>query len=156
MRKLKPSGLPFVLHTLPILMLLHADYVIVLIEACYREPSLLHVPKGQLIQLVQAKYYSNVLFSMEQHVCSLGLITYFEKHFDSTLKDTVSAFKAARYFSPVRMNNIQPNADALNSLKAFPFLNSQVVLEGLKGELSSYLAMVSDIDADIEILRWWQ
>ena len=43
-----------------------------------------------------------------------------------------------------------------NSLKAFPFLNSQVVLEGLKGELSSYLAMVSDIDADIEILRWWQ
>ena len=43
-----------------------------------------------------------------------------------------------------------------NSLKAFPFLNSRVVLEGLKGELSSYLAMVPDIDADIEILRWWQ
>ena len=41
-------------------------------------------------------------------------------------------------------------------LLAFPFLNSQAVLEGLKGEFTSYLAKVSDIDTDIEILQWWQ
>ena len=42
-------------------------------------------------------------------------LDYFEKHFNSSLKDTLSAFKAARYFSPLKMNNIQPNMQLMHS-----------------------------------------
>ena len=41
-------------------ILLHADYLIVLIEVCCKGPSLLHVLKDQL----QAKPYNNVLFTI--------------------------------------------------------------------------------------------
>ena len=82
-------------------------------------------------------------------------LDYFEKQFNST-QGTLSAFKAARYFSPQKINDIQPNAAAIDSLKAFPFLNSEAILDGLKGELSSYLAKVSDIDSSIDILQWWR
>jgi len=82
-------------------------------------------------------------------------LDYFEKHFNSS-QDTLSAFKAARYFSPQKINDIQPNADAINALKSFPFLNSKTILDGLKGELPSYLAKVSDIDPSIDILQWWK
>ena len=81
MRKLKPSRLPFVLHTLPILMLLHAYYVIVLTEACCREPSLLHVSKGQLCN---STCISQVL---QQNIIQYGTaclqpgLNYFEMHF---------------------------------------------------------------------------
>jgi len=82
-------------------------------------------------------------------------LDYFEKHFNSS-QGTLLAFKAARYFSPQKINDIQPNAAAIDSLKAFPFLNSESILDGLKGKLASYLAKVSDIDSSIDILQWWR
>ena len=81
-------------------------------------------------------------------------LNYFEKHFNSS-QDTLSAFKAAHYFSPQKINDIQPDADAINALKSFSFLNSKTVLDGLKEELPSYLAKVTDIDPSIDILQWW-
>ena len=82
-------------------------------------------------------------------------LDYFNKIFYSKLKDTLLAFKAARYFSPQQMKDIQPDAEAINSVKAFPFLDSQTVLNGLKQELPSYLAKVVDLDPAIDILQWW-
>ena len=81
-------------------------------------------------------------------------LDYFNKIFDSNLKDIFLAFKAARYFSPQRLKDIQPDAEAINSVKAFPFLDSQTVLNGLKQELPSYLAKVCDLDPEIYILQW--
>ena len=66
-------------------------------------------------------------------------LDYFNKMFDSNLKDTLMAFKAARYFSPLRLKDIQPDAQALNSVKAFPFLDSETIMDGLKQELRSFL-----------------
>ena len=100
--------------------------------------------------------------SLQQRIVQYGTacvqpgLDYFERHFNSSLKDALSAFKAARYFSPLKMNNIQPNAEAIDALKAFPFLNSQAILDGLKGELPSYLSKVSDIDPSIDIIHWWK
>ena len=100
--------------------------------------------------------------SLQQRIVQHGTacvqlrLDYFERHFNSSLKDALSAFKAARYFSPLQMNNIQPNAEAIDALKAFPFLNSQAILDGLIGELSSYLSKVSDIDPNIDIIHWWK
>ena len=82
-------------------------------------------------------------------------LDYFNKMFDSNLKDSLLAFKAARYFSPQRLKDIQPDAEAVNTVKAFPFLNSQAVLDGLKQELPIYLAKVIDLDPEIDILQWW-
>ena len=52
-------------------------------------------------------------------------------------------------------SQIQPDADAINALKSFPFLNSKTILDGLKEELPSYFAKVTDIDPSIDILQWW-
>lgn len=52
--------------------------------------------------------------------------------------------------------NIQPNAEAINGVKPFPFLDPQVVLNGLKEGLPSYVAKVCDLDPDIDILLRWQ
>ena len=82
-------------------------------------------------------------------------LDYFNKMFDSNLKDTLMAFKAARYFSPLRLKDIQPDAQALNSVKAFPFLDSETIMDGLKQELPSYQAKVMDLDPAIDILQWW-
>ena len=80
-------------------------------------------------------------------------LNYFNKIFDSNLKDVLLAFKAARYFSPQQLKDIQPDAEAINSVKAFPFLDSQTVLNGLKQELPSHLAKVCDLDPEIDILQ---
>ena len=40
--------------------------------------------------------------------------------------------------------------------KAFPLLNSQAILDGLKGELPSYISKVSEFDPSIDILHWWK
>jgi len=71
--------------------------------------------------------------SLQQNIIQYAIacvhfFDYFNKMFDSNLKDTLMAFKAARYFSPLRLKNIQPDAQALNSVKAFPFLDSQMNL----------------------------
>ena len=51
-------------------------------------------------------------------------LDYFNKIFDSNLKDTPLAFKAARYFSPQWLKDIELDAEAINSVEAFPFLDS--------------------------------
>jgi len=86
--------------------------------------------------------------------CVQPRLDYFENHFNST-QGTLLAFKAACYFSPQKINDIQPNAAAIDSLKEFPFLDSENILDGFKGELPSYLAKVSDIDSSIDIFQWW-
>ena len=82
-------------------------------------------------------------------------LDYFEKQFNPS-QEALSAFKAARFFSPHKMNDIHPNPDAINALASFPFLNSEEILDGLKGELPSYQAKVSDVDPSIDNLQWWK
>jgi len=47
-------------------------------------------------------------------------LDYFQARFNST-QSVLSAFKAARYFSPQKINEIQPDAGAINSLRLFLF-----------------------------------
>ena len=67
--------------------------------------------------------------TLEQRIIQYGTscvqpgLDYFKKRFNST-QGVLSPFKAARYFSSQKINDIQPDAAAINSLKAFPFLNS--------------------------------
>ena len=83
-------------------------------------------------------------------------IDYFNHQLTSTLQRPLAALKAARYFSPQKMHEMQPSASSLESLKAFPFFDSQEELETLKAELPAYLAKAADVDSSIDPLQWWQ
>ena len=84
------------------------------------------------------------------------------KHFLITIQNKlgndsqlpVAAFKAARLFSPFKVNEIQPTAKDVDDLVAFPFLVGKIDL--LKAELPAYLALAADVNADVNILEWWK
>ena len=45
---------------------------------------------------------------------------------------------------------------AVDSLQAFPFLSSPLVLTSLKQELPTYLAKAADTSDEVEPLTWWK
>ena len=75
---------------------------------------------------------------------------------NSSLKDALSVFKVARYFSPKKIHAIQPDANAIDALHVFPFLEVPTDIKGLKEELPTYLAKVIDLDPKVECLDWWK
>ena len=68
---------------------------------------------------------------------------YFHHQLGSSLKGPLQAFKAARLFSPHKLHIMQPDATAVDSLSAFPFLVDAT--SGLKAELPTYLAKAADV-----------
>ena len=83
-------------------------------------------------------------------------MAYFQQQLHSSLKHSLAAFKAARLFSPQKVNLIQPNAAAVGDLAVFPFLNNQAILNDLKAELPLYLAKAADTDSSVDALEWWK
>ena len=81
-------------------------------------------------------------------------IEYFNQHLGDDLKMPMKIFKAARFFSPLKMNEIQPTAADIDCLKVFPFLTTAIEL--LQRELPTYLAKATDVSTEIEIWKWWQ
>lgn len=67
-------------------------------------------------------------------------LQYFKDKFSEEMRGSVEAFKAARLFLPQKVVELRPDVVAVDSLKAFPFLNKPAVLFNLKSELPNYLA----------------
>ena len=82
-------------------------------------------------------------------------IDYFNHQLTTTLQRSLTVFKAARLFSPQKMQDMQPNASSIDSLSAFPFFDGED-LGRLKSELPVYLGKAVDLDASIDPLQWWQ
>ena len=59
---------------------------------------------------------------------------YFKEKFDNELKAPLVAYKAARYFSPTKLNELKPSGIDIDSLRAFTFLDSTPIIDGLKAE----------------------
>ena len=57
---------------------------------------------------------------------------YFYLKLNNDLKPVLHAFKAARLFSPFKFHELKPSATDIDCLKAFPLLNSQETIDGLK------------------------
>jgi hypothetical protein len=139
---------------------LEGDGLLALIA--YREISKLHsIVSSQLYPnvLAVAKHESRGDASNEQLLiryaknCVRPAYDYFQEKFDYSsgdLKDLVLAFKAARFFSPVKMNEIQPTPVDIEALKAFPFIDD---VTGLKAELPAYLSASEDVSASIDISK---
>ena len=77
--------------------------------------------------------------------CVEPAITWFLRKFNVDLYDVVVAFKAARLFCPVRIQWLKPTNALVESLRAFPFLDSDTTIDGLKAELPAYLAAAEDV-----------
>ena len=83
-------------------------------------------------------------------------LDYFEQQLQTSLKAPLSAFKAARMFSPSKVTSLNPSASELDSLLAFPFFSATSDLEGLKGELATYLATAEGVDVTLDPVEWWR
>ena len=92
---------------------------------------------GSPVTLQQWVEYANT--------CIKPGLQYFLDKFSQELSGSVAAFKAARLFLPQKVVELKPDATAVDSLKAFPFLNMASILANLKSELPSYLAKAADI-----------
>ena len=81
-------------------------------------------------------------------------INYFYEALNGPLQSCIKAFQAARLFSPSKVHEINPSANEVDSLKAFPFFND-ISMIGLKEELPTYLSKAIDVSADYDPIQWW-
>ena len=83
-------------------------------------------------------------------------LDYFLARFNQDLSESVAAFKAARLCIPQKITEMQPDANAIDALSAFPFLNDTSTLSNLKTELPDYLVKAADASAEMAPLDWWE
>ena len=133
--------------------------------SCYEE-------LGKLLQGIRIAHFPNVariakLLSQGQaHVaqqymqyassCVKPGFDYIQSKYHGDLQAAVAVFKAARLFNPHRVVDLQPDLNAIDSVAAFPFLNSSDILSNLRAELPQYLARATDISQQTESVDWWQ
>ena len=80
---------------------------------------------------------------------------YFESKFEGELEPAVLLFKAARYFDPCKIVELKPTCCDLDSLRAFPCLDKDSIIDRLKYELPQYMAKAADVDPTISKIDWW-
>ena len=61
--------------------------------------------------------------------CVEPAITWFQRKFNVDLYDLLMAFKTARLFCPVSVQWLRPTDASVESLRAFPFLDSDVTYQ---------------------------
>ena len=81
-------------------------------------------------------------------------VTYYFNQLATSMKEPHEAFKAARLFSPAKVQQIRPIVSALDTLSVFPFLSSQI--PALKEEFLLYVAASEDIDPSYDPLQFWR
>ena len=74
---------------------------------------------------------------------------------DTSLIAQFKAFKAVRFFSPYKLTVLKPDAMDLESLRSFPFLDSEPLMSLLKAKLPAYLAKAG-VDPSIHPVKWWK
>lgn len=87
--------------------------------------------------------------------CVQGAQRYFLHKIEGDLGGLVEAFKVARLFCPQKVTEMQVTANSVDSLKVFPFLDKQEVIDGLKEVLPQYLAKAADVSSEIDPVDWW-
>ena len=85
--------------------------------------------------------------------CVQSGLDYFNEKFGDDTKSPLNAFKAARYFLPSKLNEIQPSASDIDLLRTIPFLSDQTTIENLKKELPIYLAKAADVALSMRMVE---
>ena len=111
-----------------------------------------------IIRLVAQNYSKQQLLAYSKQ-CIKPAYQYYSDCLQGCLKEPLAAFKAARLFVPQKVQEMLPDANSIDSLTAFPFLNCPSTLENLKQELPQYLALSQDFSPEYEsdgLLCWWK
>ncbi len=74
----------------------------------------------------------------------------------SDLEVAVSAFQYARFFDPAKINELKPTSNDIEHLCALPFLDNNIIINGLKAELTSYMAKADELTVNADKLNWWK
>ena len=84
-------------------------------------------------------------------------ITWFQRKFNVDLYGLLMAFKVARLFFPVSVQWLRPTDASVESFMAFPFLDSDAIINSLKAELLVYLAAAEDVNVlnEEQKVEWW-
>ena len=72
--------------------------------------------------------------------CILPGLNFYPYKFSVQFRDTVRAFKAARFCCPVQVQALRPTTASLEELRNFPFLNNDATIANLAQELPLYIA----------------
>ena len=88
--------------------------------------------------------------------CVKGGLDYFQEKFGNDSISPLNAFRAARYLSPSKVNEIQPSTSDIDSLCAIPFLNDPTIIADLRKELPVYLAKADSVSTTVDVLGWWK
>ena len=83
-------------------------------------------------------------------------LEYFKQKFGNDSTSPLNAFRAARYMSPSKMNEMQPSASDIDTLTAIPFLSDPTIIAILKKELPVYLAKADSACSTVNVLDWWK
>ena len=130
-----------------------------------------YVQIRRLFSAISLRHYPNVLTiakhmsagdaSCEQQLlayadsCVKPAYDYFKSKFENDLRPVLLAFKAARFFSPSKISELQPTSLMINDMQVFPFFDSDII-ENLKSELQAYLAAAEDVSGTIDTIWWWK
>ena len=116
-----------------------------------------------VVAVVKAEAKGNATLEQQlinySKACVQPAYDYFYLKFNNDLKPLLDAFKAAHLFSPSKFHELKPSAADIDCLKAFPFLNSQLTIDGLKFEIPTYMAASEDVSrlpTDINPVAWWK
>ena len=117
-----------------------------------------HYPNVEAVsqRIAQAHSYSKQQLLAYSKQCIQPAYQYYTDRIYGCLKEPLAAFKAARLFVPQRIQELQPDANTIDSLVAFPFLNNPTVLDHLKQELPQYIALTEDLSSEYNALLWWK
>ena len=79
-------------------------------------------------------------------------LDYFNQQLQSSLKDSLAAFKAAHLCNPYKLHQLNPDASSVDQLGSFPFVTSKEISD-LKEELPAYLAKCEDLHETCDKLQ---
>ena len=66
----------------------------------------------------------------------------------------VQAFKTTCYFVPSKMLELNPTSLDIDTPTAFPYLNVNSIIDGLKSELLAYFMATEDVSTGIDVIEW--
>lgn len=98
----------------------------------------------------------NQMLTAYAKTCVQPAYDYFEEKFSNDLAVTLSAFKYACYFDPVKIGELKPSAADLDNLKVFTFLAGDGQIDGLKAELPRYMALADGVSTVVNKIEWWR
>ena len=73
-------------------------------------------------------------------------LNFYQHKFSVQFRETVRAFKAARFCCPVQVQALRPTAASLEELRNFPFLKNDATIANLAQELPLYIAAANGVN----------